>query len=279
MKKEYFLILICLLGLLIGMNGCNKEEAIPYVAPEKDPVPTNATDSMILDIKNKYQSKIIYKWDRRYVSSSAKASPALFEKVLPYIGFIQEYWFDAYDSLCPGFSKDNTPIEIILVGSVVSYGYGSSNDDSFDAAGLTMSFSRIILGSVNSINLTNNTWKKNTSATMHHEFAHILDKKYGRPFGFDNISKGLYAGNAKYTAFTNEEARKRGFWRNYGMSNEAEDFATFTEGIILLPKEEVMTIIAENTRLENKYRLVYNHYKTLGIDLHDLHDYLARRWN
>ena len=63
------------------------------------------------------------------------------------------------------------------------------------------------------------------------------------------------------------------------MSNEAEDFATFTEGIILLPKEEVMTIIAENTRLENKYRLVYNHYKTLGIDLHDLHDYLARRWN
>ena len=93
MKKEYFPILICLLGLLIGMNGCNKEEAIPYVAPEKDPVPTNATDSMILDIKNKYQSKIIYKWDRRYVSSSAKASPALFEKVLPYIGFIQEYWF------------------------------------------------------------------------------------------------------------------------------------------------------------------------------------------
>lgn len=279
MKKECFPILICLLSLFMGLNGCSKEDAIPYTPPAGDPIPSNATDSMILGIKNKYQSKIIYKWDRRYVSASATASPALFENVLPYIEYIQEYWFNAYDSICPGFSRANSPIEIVLVGSLISYDEGSDDEAGFNAAGLAMSLSRIILGSVNSIDPTNKTWIKNSASTMHHEFAHILDKKYGRPFGFDDVSKGLYAGNAKYTTFPNEEARKRGFWRNYGMSNEVEDFATFVEGIITTPKEEVMTIIAENTRLENKYKLVYNYYKTLGIDLHDLHAYLARRWN
>lgn len=284
MKKEYFPILICLLGLLFGINSCSKENPIPYVAPEKDPIPTNATDSMVLDIKNKYQSKIIYKWDRRYTSSNAIATPAKFENVLPYVRYIQEYWFDAYDSQSPGFSKANSPIEIVLVGSNINYGKGpddgeSGEESALNAAGLAMSLSRIMLGDVNNVNLTNKTWLKDNIPTIHHEFAHILDKKYGRPYGFDNISKGLYAGNAKYTNFTNEEARKRGFWRNYGMTNEAEDFATFVEGIVTDSKEEVMRIIAENSKLENKYNLVFNYYKALGIDLHELHAYLARRWN
>lgn len=276
MKKKYFFLLFYLLVLLISMNACDHEDSIPYVAPAGDLQPDNPTDSVILAIKNKYQSKIIYKWDRRYVSTSATASPALFENVLPYIQFIQEYWFDAYDSLCPGFSLTNLPIEIVLVGSSINYADGEETN--FNAAGMAMSMSRILLTGVDGLDLDNKAWIRNNAPVMHHEFAHILDKKYGRPFGYDDISKGLYAGNTKFSVFSQTEAHERGFWRNYGMSNESEDFATFVEGIVSNSPQEVQDFIQGNTKLEAKYKLVYNYYKNLGIDLHELYAYLERRW-
>lgn len=277
MKTKYFPILICLLGLFVGINGCAKEDTIPYVAPAGDPIPTNATDSLILNIKQQYQTKIIYKWDKRYVGSGVKASPALFENVMPYIRYMQDCWFEAYDSQNPEFCITNLPIEVVLVGSVISYTNGE--ELGFNAAGMASSLSRILLAGVNTIDMNNKQWIWNNAPTIHHEFAHILDSKYGRPAGFDAVSQGLYAVTLQYTAYTQEEARERGFWRNYGMSNEAEDFATFVEGIITTPKDEVMSIVSQNTKLETKYKLVYNYYKNLGIDLHELYTYLAQRWN
>ncbi len=277
MKKKYFPIFICLLSLFMGINGCNREETIPYVAPADDPIPTNSTDSLILSIKKQYQTKIIYKWDRRYVSTSAKASPPLFEKVLPFINYIQDYWIGAYDSQNPEFCQNNLPIEVVLVGSLISYTNGEELD--FNAAGQAASLSRMLLSDVNNLNTGNKQWIKANVPTMHHEFAHIIDKKYGRPDGFDEVSAGLYAVNIRYSTFTEQEARDRGFWRNYGMSNEAEDFATYVEGIISTPKAEVLKIVSQNSKLERKYKLVYNHYKNMGIDLHELYNYLAKRWD
>ena len=43
--------------------------------------------------------------------------------------------------------------------------------------------------------------------------------------------------------------------------------------------EEVEKIIHSNSKLEAKYKMVYNYYKNLGIDLHELYAYLAKRWN
>lgn len=275
--KKYFPIVICLLGLLAGINGCNKESVIPYVAPTADPLPTNATDELIANIKKQYQTKIIYKWDRRYISASARATPPLFEKVLPFIKYIQDLWIGAYDSQNPEFCQNNLPIEVVLVGSTISYTNGEELD--FNAAGQAASLSRMLLSGVNKLNLKDKKWIENNVPTMHHEFAHILDKKYGRPDGFDDVSAGLYAVSMKYTAFTEQEARDRGFWRNYGMSNEAEDFATYVEGIISTPKTEVLKIVSQNSKLETKYKLVYNYYKNMGIDLHEIYNYLAERWN
>lgn len=276
--KKYFPIVICLLGLLAGINGCNKESVIPYVAPVANPSPTNTTDMLISDIKKQYQTKIIYKWDRRYVSASAKASPPLFEKVLPFIKYVQDFWIGAYDSQNPEFCRNNLPIEVVLVGSLISYTNGEELD--FNAAGQTSSLSRMLLSDVNSINMENKKWIKSNVPTMHHEFAHILDKKYGRPDGFDEVSAGLYAVSIRYSTFTEQEARERGFWRNYGMSNETEDFATYVQGIISTPKAEVLKIVSQNSKLERKYKLVYNHYyKNMGIDLHEIYNYLAERWN
>jgi Mlc titration factor MtfA (ptsG expression regulator) len=114
---------------------------------------------------------------------------------------------------------------------------------------------------------------------MQHEFAHTLDKKYGRPKGFDDISKGLYAGNTSFTQFSQETARERGFWIPYGMSNEAEDFATIVEAFIELPRSELLDEIGANKLLKEKYDKIHNYYLSLGINLHEVQEIIEDNLN
>ena len=264
-KKHTFLYLLFFFLLAVA---CEKEETITLDPPDEEPIPQNATDSLILEMKKQYQTKIIYRWDRRYTSSDAKVSPAKFELVLPYINVIKDFWIQPYDDQVPGFMRYHIPVEIILVGSTIRYHEGE--EQGFNAAGQAISFSRILLAGVNNYSLTDTFWISQQILTMHHEFAHTLDRKYGRPKGFDVISKGKYAGSTSFTQFDLETARERGFWIPYGMSNEAEDFATFVEAFIELPKNELLAEIAGNNLLKQKYEKVHDFYLKHGIDLHEL---------
>jgi substrate import-associated zinc metallohydrolase lipoprotein len=252
--------------ILLISTACTKEEIITLEPPVEESIPQNATDSLILEMQHQYQTKIIYRWDRRYTSSDAKVSPAKFELVMPYIGIIQDFWIQPYDDQVPSFMRNHIPVEIILVGSTIRYHEGE--EQGFNAAGQAISFSRILLAGVNDYSLTDTFWFAQQVLTMNHEFAHTLDRKYGRPKGFDDVSKGLYAGSTSFTEFSFETARERGFWVPYGMSNEAEDFATLVEAFIELPKEELLTEIDGNDLLKEKYEKVNNYYLSLGIDLH-----------
>ena len=262
--KRYLIIQLLILLVLFG--ACTKEEVLTLDPPEEEPIPQNATDSLILDMRHDYQTRIIYRWDRRYTSSDAKVSPAKFELVMPYIDLIKEFWIQPYDNQVPGFMRNNIPVEIILVGSNIRYHEGE--EQGFNAAGQAISFSRILLAGVNDYSLADTFWFAQQILTMHHEFAHTLDKKYGRPKGFDEISKGKYAGSTSFTEFSLDEARERGFWIPYGMSNQSEDFATFVEAFIEMPKEDFLTEIDGNDLLKKKYESVNNFYLSLGIDLH-----------
>ncbi len=262
-KKHTFLYLLFFLLLAVA---CEKEETITLDPPNEKPTPENATDSLILEMEKQYQTKIIYRWDRRYTSSDTKVSPAKFELVLPYINVIKDFWIQPYDDQVPGFMRYHIPVEIILVGSTIRYHEGE--EQGFNAAGQSISFSRILLAGVNDYSLTDTYWFSLQIQTMHHEFAHTLDKKYGRPKGFDDISKGKYAGSTSFTQFNLETARERGFWIPYGMSNEAEDFATFVEAFIELPENELLAEINGNDLLKQKYEKVHDFYLKLGIDLH-----------
>lgn len=268
--KQVTSYLFIILFAAFSFTSCHKEEIIILDPPEEKPVPNNPTDIKIQEFLEEYQSEIIYRWDRRYTSSDAKVTPADFELVLPYISLIEDFWIHPFDSQKDSFMKSNIPIEIILVGSTIRYHEGE--EQGFNAAGQAISFSRILLAGVNEYSMQDTFWFEQQVYTMHHEFAHILDKKYGRPSGFDDISKGLYAGSTSFTQFTQETARERGFWIPYGMSNEAEDFATFVEAFLELPKNELLLEIEDNDLLKQKYDLVYNYYLDLGIDLHTIHN-------
>lgn len=266
-KKMKKLSVIYFLLLLI-IAACTEKETIELDPPAEKPVADNPTDIKIEEILDSYQSKIIYRWDRRYTSSDAKVSPARFELVLPYIEMIEEYWIMPFEMQQEGFMRKNMPVEIVLVGSNIRYHDGE--EQGFNAAGQAVSFSRILLAGVNDYNMLDTFWFDQQILTMHHEFAHILDKKYGRPKGFDLISKGKYAGSTSFTEFSFETARERGFWVPYGMSNEAEDFATFVEAFLERPREVLLIEVQENDLLKRKYDLVYNYYLNLGIDLHQV---------
>jgi len=262
------LTLIYLIVLQLFFAACTEDEIITLDPPAGEPIPQNATDSLILEMRHKYQTNIIYRWDRRYTSSDAKVSPVRFELVKPYLEIIQDFWINPFDNQVPGFMRNHIPVEIILVGSNIRYHEGE--EQGFNAAGQAVSFSRILLAGVNDYDMADTLWLAHQISTMLHEFAHTLDKKYGRPKGFDDISEGLYAGNTSFTQFTQETARERGFWIPYGMSNEAEDFATFVEAFIELPKSELLDEIGGNKLLKEKYDKVYNYYLSLGIDLHEV---------
>ena len=264
-KKHGFLYLLFFLLLTVA---CESEEKLSLDPPDEIPAPQNATDSLILEMKQQYQTKIIYRWDRRYTSTDAKVSPAKFELVMPYINVIKDFWIQPYDDQVPGFMRYHIPVEIILVGSTIRYHDGE--EQGFNAAGQAISFSRILLAGVNDYSMTDTFWVSQQILTMHHEFAHTLDRKYGRPKGFDDISKGKYAGSTSFTQFTLETARERGFWIPYGMSNEAEDFATFVEAFIELPKNQILAEIDGNNLLKQKYEKVHDFYLKYGIDLHEV---------
>ena len=270
MKNCRYILL--LFTLILGGSSCQKEELIPY-EPHEEVLPDNPTDQAIYDLQQEYQTKIIYRYDRRYISTSAFAVPPKHELVLPYINnVIRKLFIAPYDRQKTDFMREHMPIEMIMFGTSIDYVEGGETN--FSASGLAYGLSRVIITGVNAYNLQNPSWLRGQYATLHHEFAHVLDKIYGRPKGFDNVSKGLYAGGTSHSAFSQAEARSRGFWRTYGMTNESEDFASWVDGIVTTPKEDVLEIAAQNNYLSQKYQLVYNFYLEKGIDLHEIQEYL-----
>ncbi len=264
--------IVMMLSFVFG-SGCKTEDAIPYEPYEKPAPPTDPTDLAIYNIEKEYQSKIIYRYDRRYKSADAFAAPPQYELVLPYVeNVIRKLFIAPYDRQKTEFMRQHMPIEMVMFGTSMNYVEGDERN--FSASGIAYGLSRILITGVNGYNMQNPSWLRGQYATLHHEFAHVLDKTYGRPIGFDDVSKGKYAGGTAYNVYTQAEARSRGFWRNYGMTNEAEDFATWVDGLVTTPKAEVLTIVSANELLSQKYQMVYNFYLEKGIDIHVLQEYL-----
>lgn len=275
MKRQVLNVLFTFVGLTSVFQSCKKsEEAIPYEPYVENIALKDGTDSAVYSIYKDYQTKIIYDWDRKYISSSATSAPPKFEFIKPYVeNIIRKMIISPYERQNPNFMRENMPIEIVLFGKSIDF---ASQEGGFSSTGGAVSLSRILMTGINSYDLNNKAFVKGQAILFAHELAHIMDKKYGRPNGFDEISKGKYAAGAAVSSFSASEARARGFWRNYGMSNQIEDFGTWVEGIVGTKKAQVLAIAAENQYLGAKYRAVYNYYLEKGIDLHLLNEEIER---
>lgn len=290
-------ILIGMLAILLITCACSRDEELEideFVFVGQDIDTTTALGKKVNEIKEKYQSNIIYNWDVYLLGNGAYAVPPVEEKVLPFIEFLEEVWFKPYGN--DEFLLQNLPREIILVGGSINYGEagGSAN---LSVPGQADSQYRIVLGDVNSFSNDYNlieklSYKQYVERITHHEFAHILNKRYDLPEAYGELSKGLYLRNTSHNSLPVQEAYQRGFIRPYGATNIYEDFATLVEFITTNSREAIFDYslsefdaqgqivgaakgIDDYEKLYLKYQMVLNYYNDLGVDVQQIGDMAA----
>ncbi|MFV0589803.1 MAG: putative zinc-binding metallopeptidase [Draconibacterium sp.] len=274
-------------AIIVLMNACDKDENLdigPFEYQEQEVDTTTALGKKIYEINEKYESKVIYNWDSHFIGNEASAYPPQVDKVYDFLVLMEEIWFKPYYS--DAFLRKNLPREIVLVGGSINY--GEDNGTSMSAAGQADSQYRINVGTVNdystdmaSANYL--TYRYTLTKVLHHEFAHILSRRYDLPKGYADISKGLYLKNTHYSSLGYAEALSRGFIRPYGATNELEDFATLSEVVVTRSEENVLhglfsvlneagtgydsVGVADYDKVYEKYKMLIQYYNNLGIDV------------
>jgi substrate import-associated zinc metallohydrolase lipoprotein len=227
--------------------------------------PRNGLDSLIDSIRHTYGLRVIYKFEPRVIDPTTFFVPAMYDKALPYTkNVVEKMWLEPISIFAPAFLKDQIPVEFLTVGTGIHF--NSITAGTAAGAGLNAQYYRLGMGDVNNYRLSR-AWIREHICILYHEHAHQLDQKFGRPKGYDQVSQGTYYDLQYYTK-TDAQAQRDGFFRAYGGYQAVEDFATTVEAMIRFPKDSVLRIVAKNSKLETKYRMVNAFYLSKGIDLH-----------
>lgn len=256
--------------LLAAVYSCRKnEDKKPVITDTIDyfdaGAPKNALDSLIDSIDQRYGLRVIYKFNPRVIDPSTFYVPALYNKTKDYTKYVVEkMWLQPLSIYAPDFLKQQVPIEFLAVGTYIHF--NSITAGTAAGAGLNAQYYRLGMGGVNDY-LYTRAWIREHLCILYHEHAHQLDQKFGRPPGYDQVSQGTYY-DLQYGSKSLDQAQRDGFFRAYGGYQPVEDFATTVEAMIRFPKDSVLRIVAKNTKLEKKYKMVNNFYLSKGIDLH-----------
>ncbi|MCE4566076.1 hypothetical protein INQ51_17285 [Maribellus sp. CM-23] len=285
MKRIYLILSVFAFVFLI--SACSSDDTLdiePYEYQPTDIDTTTALGKKIYEIEQKYDSKVIYNWDSHFIGNNANAFPPKAEKVYDFLLLMEEIWFKPYYN--NEFLRENLPREIVLIGGSINY--GEENGTSMSAAGQADSQYRINIGLVNSFDPDMDpesyfSFRYEMQKILHHEFAHILNRRYGLPKGYSDISKGLYLKNTHFSSLGGLEALNRGFIRPYGAVNEMEDFATLSEIAVTRSEETALYSlfrivneagngydyigITDFEKVHQKYKLLIEYYNNLGIDV------------
>lgn len=232
----------------------------------------NELDYLCDSIQKAYGVEIIYEYSPRIIAGTTFFMPPQYDMALPYTRvMLDKIWLKPLKENFPDFFAKETPIEFILAGGFIHF-----NDPTTTAtaagAGLNAQYYRLGMGGVNRFSTAKN-WLWGHIITLYHEHAHQIDHKYGRGFLFDRISQGRYYGIPAYASVSTNQARRDGFWYNYGGYAPEEDFATGVETIARYPEDQIRQILitSESADLETKYRMITQMYNDMGMDLHKLH--------
>ncbi|MEJ5053412.1 putative zinc-binding metallopeptidase [Sphingobacterium sp. MYb382] len=272
---------LCLLLVVFFITSCQKDnnplgevdETIDYFSKKqvKPKSQWNELDYLCDSIQKAFGVEIIYEYSPRIIGSSTFFMPPQYEFALPYTKVVlNKLWLKPLKESFPKFFDNETPIEFILAGGFVHF-----NDPTTTAtaagAGMNAQYYRLGMGGVNRFS-TSKAWLWDHIVTLYHEHAHQIDHKYGRGIPFDRTSQGKYYGIPGYASVNQAQARRDGFWTGYGGFAVEEDFATTVEYMLRLNQAQhaEQRRISESAALESKYRLVYQKYLDMGVDLHKL---------
>ena len=225
-------IIIATLSLAITITSCYKEDELGSV----DNIPglggdtwtPGPIDKWIVDnLTTPYNIGVKYKWDQGELQDdfNKQLVPPKEEKVIPIMDAIKQAWIQPYiDEGGIMFFKNISPKFFILVGSP-AYINGAIK------LGTAEGGRKVTLYDVNNFRIkgmpgyvlsdTDNV--KRVFATIHHEYAHILDQNIKIPVEFSQSSAGGYTSD--WLNVSPQDARNEGFISPYGNSKKEEDWA------------------------------------------------------
>jgi len=287
-------IIITALSIAIIIVSCYKEDELGSV----DNIPglggdtwtPGAIDKWIVDnLTTPYNIGVKYKWDQGELQDdfNKQLVPPKEEKVIPIMDAIKLAWINPYITEAGlMFFKNISPKFFILVGSP-AYINGAIK------LGTAEGGRKVTLYDVNNFRIkgmpgyvlsdTDNV--KRVFATIHHEFAHILDQNIKVPVEFSQSSASGYTSD--WLNVSPDDARNEGFISPYGNSKKEEDWAEmvslmivegkawfdqYVDGINYTGTTPNGTTAAEaKARLRQKEAAVVSYFKqTWNIDFYSL---------
>jgi len=287
-------IIITALSIAIIIVSCYKEDELGSV----DNIPglggdtwtPGAIDKWIVDnLTTPYNIGVKYKWDQGELQDdfNKQLVPPKEEKVIPIMDAIKLAWINPYITEAGiMFFKNISPKFFILVGSP-AYVSGAIK------LGTAEGGRKVTLYDVNNFRIkgmpgyvlsdTDNV--KRVFATIHHEFAHILDQNIKVPVEFSQSSASGYTSD--WLNVSPEDARNEGFISPYGNSKKEEDWAEMVSLMIVEGKAwfdqyvdginytgttpNGTTAAVAKARLRQKEAAVVSYFKqTWNIDFYSL---------
>ena len=233
-------IILAALSIVIITDSCNKEDKLGSV----DNIPglggdtwvAGAIDKWILDtLTTPYNIAVKYKWDLGELQDDFNKAlvPSKEEKVIPLLSATKQAWINPYISEAGiAFFKKISPKFFVLVGSP-AFVRGAIK------LGTAEGGRKVTLYDVNSFRtkgmpgyvLSDSVNVKQVFATIHHEFAHILDQNIKVPVEFSQSSAGAYTSD--WLNVFPEDARNDGFISTYANSKKEEDWAEMVSLMIV----------------------------------------------
>ena len=280
--------------LLLLVTACKKDDPLGSV----DNIPGLGGDTWVPGIIDKwivdnlttpYNIGVKYKWDQGELNFDFNKTlvPPKEEKVIPLMGAINLAWIKPYITEAGIlFFKRISPKFFILVGSP-AFERGAVK------LGTAEGGRKVTLYDVNNFRIkgmlgyvlsdTDNV--KRVFATIHHEYAHILDQNIKVPVEFSQSSAIAYTSD--WLNVSAEDARNEGFISSYAISAKDEDWAEMVSLMLVEGKAwfdqyvdginyagttaNGTTAVVAKARLRQKEAVVVSYFKQAwNIDFYSL---------
>lgn len=239
MKRTINYIFLTMLVVLFCQ--CTSEDSnTQYVAPN-DPVISHVNDQYLYNNGGKsfferYNTATRWRWNDNFINPSQRATPIRAEFVIPATKLVDYLWIGPYAATgvdAAKFINDLFPAELIYIGSYIF------NDDGSQLLGYAEGGARVTLLNMNGLDFQDSFWLASPGpgilTTVHHEFSHIVEQKYGLPIGFNTISES-YLGANWANGVSRDDAIKLGMVRDYATSSEHEDFCEIISHLLVVDK-------------------------------------------
>lgn len=216
-----------------------------------------------------YNINVDYRWNQYKVDNKRYLTPAKPENVQKVMKVVKKVWIDSYVEVTyPEFIRENTNKEFVLVGGV------NLNTDGTQTLGLADQGQRVVLFTVDLINVSSTSQIRQFIHTVQHEYVHILNQK--RVFdkmAYGAISPSGYDSN--WSIHTTASSLSEGFISSYARTNVDEDFAEMAAAMLVDIKAYNLTVEALPADAKNKIRqkesIVVEYYKSeWDIDFYKL---------